>query len=147
MPKLGWQGSTAPQILSLRTKQRVQADNNGLHRRNEGAHPSQVKPRWPASYRLQQSDGIGYDRNRDHHQGQKRGHKWSYRSHSARLACTCIMVTPRVQSESSHAYIQEPWRQYISICLRTVFVSGKLFKSIARISSTFPATFEAKGNA
>ena len=28
-----------------------------------------------------------------------------------------------------------------------VFVSGKLFRSIARTSSILPATFEAKGNA
>jgi hypothetical protein len=96
MPRLGWQESIVPQILSLRTKQPVRVDNNGLHHRNEQAHPSQVKPQSQASYKLQQSDGIGYDRNRSQLQGQKRGHIWSYRSHSARLVCTCIMVTPPV---------------------------------------------------
>jgi hypothetical protein len=96
MPRLGWQGWTVPQIPSLQTKQRVRADNNGLHHRNERAHPSQVKLQWQASYKLQQSDGIEYDHNRSRLQGQKRGHIWSYRSHFARLVCTCIMVTPLV---------------------------------------------------
>jgi hypothetical protein len=99
MPRLGWQGLIVPQIPSLRTKQRVRADNNGLHHRNEGAHPSQVKIRWQASYKLQQSDGIGYDRNRGQLQGQKRDHIWRHRSHSARLVCTCITVTPLVHQK------------------------------------------------
>ena len=96
MPRLGWQGLTVPQIRSLRTKRRDRADNNGLHRRNGGVHPSQVKPQWQASYKLRQSDEIGYDRNRGRFQGQIRGHIWSYRNHSARLVCTCITVTPLV---------------------------------------------------
>ena len=73
---------------------RDRVDNNGLHRRNEAAHPSQVKHQWQASYKLQQSDAIEYDRNRSQRQGQKRGYIWSHRSHSARSVCTYVAVRP-----------------------------------------------------
>jgi hypothetical protein len=99
MPELEWQGWTVPQISSRRTAQRVRADNNGLRRRNEGAHPGRVKPQWQASYTRRQPDGIEYDRDRCQLQGQKRDYIWTHRSHPARLVCTCMAVRHCVRRE------------------------------------------------
>lgn len=92
MPKLGWQGSIVLQISSLQTKQHVQAGNNGSRRRTEAVHLGQVKNQWQASYTPRQSDVTEFDRDRTRLQDQKRGDKWSYRSRSARWACTCMTI-------------------------------------------------------
>ncbi len=149
MPRLEWQGSIAPQISGLQTKRHVQAGNNGSHHRNEAAPPSQAKLLWQASCKPRRSDVNGFGRDRVQPQGRKRDYIWSRRSHSARSVCTCAMVNGCACTATNYqgSYIQEAWRQYISSCLRIVFVSGRLFRSMARTSSILPATFEAKGNA
>jgi hypothetical protein len=89
---LEWQGSIAPQILSLRTKQHVRADNSGLHHRNEAAPPGQVKNQWQASCKPLQSDVTEFDHDRGQLQDQKHGYIWSYRSRPARLVCTWMAI-------------------------------------------------------
>jgi hypothetical protein len=77
MPKLGWQGSIALRISSLRTRQHVRAGNSDLRRRNEAVPPGQAENQWQASYKPQQSDVTEFDRDRDRLQGPKRGNIWS----------------------------------------------------------------------
>ncbi len=92
MPKLGWQGSIAPQISGLQTKRHARAGNNGSRHKIEVAHLSQAKLLWLASYKPRRSDVIGFGRDRVRLRGQKRGYILSRRSRSARSVCTCAMV-------------------------------------------------------
>ena len=150
MPRPGWQGSIAPQISGLQTKRHVRAGNNGSRHKNAVAHLSQATLQWQASYKPRRPDATEFGRDRVRLRGQKRGYIWNRRSHSARSVCTCAVAIngcARGVTDYQRPYIQEAWRQYMSSCLRTVFVSGRLFKSMARTSSMLPATFEAKGNA
>ena len=74
MPKLGWQGSIAPQRSGLQTRLHVQAGNSGSHHKIEAAPPSPAKPQWQASYKPLRSDETGFGRDQDRHQGRKRGY-------------------------------------------------------------------------